>query len=390
MSSIMMFTSSFLFFFLFFFVVCRSEWVIGFSAQKISPYEGERCCLGGYGACLCRDQTGVHDDIYARAFYLSLSSEEEIVFVSIDTIGMSNIFIDEAIENVSDIIQNPNRVIMSSTHSHSAPDLAGLWGGVSKEYRSFVLSQIRAAVENAKNSSVPAVLKATSSWYTRTKNSRGWHGTDYSVLTLWAEDMKFGNLIGMVVNFGAHPTLLKSSNTLVSRDWVNGLVVTLENVLGQNKVMYVNAAQGDVLPNRSGISGNTSFDIAFKYGALLAQNVLESKANVSIVPSEMYFSISPFTQCVTNNAFIAAADSFGVCLDYNFSDSHGQCPRTLLTLPPKLVDLQVAYLRLGRDVQIAILPGETLTRMTIDNIGLQFSSSTSSSTHFHFQLHSHS
>ena len=356
------------------FVLCvlGEEWVIGFAAIDISPSSGERCCLGGYGACICsRDQTGIHDPVYARTMYLQLG-KEELIFVSLDTIGMSNNFIDDAISNVSDLVNDPNRVILSSTHSHSSPDLAGLWGGVSKVYRSFVISQIRVSVSQAISSAIPGKLKIAKSWFTQTNNRRGWDGTDYGVLTLWGED-PHGVLIGMIVNFGSHPTILGSSNTLVSRDWVDGLIVTLEDSLGLNKAMYVNAAQGDVSASREGLNG-TSYDKAFEYGTLLAQNVLASiqdPANVSVVETDLYFSMNNFSQCVTTNAFLAAADS-RVCMDYTFRSADKQCPTSLLSLPPKIVDTQLAYVRLGREVQLAVIPGEALTRMAIDGVGLDF------------------
>ena len=257
-------------------VACGNDnniWNIGFSAQKISPEEGERCCLGGYGECLCtRQQTGVHDDVYARAFYMRIGMEE-LVFVSIDTVGMSNTFIDDCISNASDYIHDPTRIIMSSTHSHSSPDFAGIWGGVGKTYRSFVVSQVKEAIATAKKSAVPADLMVAKTEYGSTSNRRGWISTDYTVLALWffffffssssssfflflspssphflflslrATAKGSGDLIGLIVNFGAHPTILGSSNTQVSRDWVNGLIVTLEKSLGEDKAMYVNAAQ---------------------------------------------------------------------------------------------------------------------------------------------------
>mmetsp|Transcript_12995 Transcript_12995/g.20002 ORF Transcript_12995/g.20002 Transcript_12995/m.20002 type:complete len:457 (-) Transcript_12995:86-1456(-) len=360
----------------------KDNWIVGFSAQNISPSEGESCCLGGYGECLCsRQQTGVHDPIFARAFYLKVGTEE-MVFVSIDTVGMSNRFIDDCISNSSAYISDPNRIIMSSTHSHSSPDFAGIWGGVGAEYRKFAISQVVQAIAVAKTSAVEAQLYIAKGEHDQTSNRRGWDSTDYTVLTLWATDINTGDLIGMLVNFGAHPTILGSDNTMVSRDWVNGLIVTLEEKLGADTVMYVNAAQGDVSASRSGLTGD-GFDKCFEYGENLAQTVLKSLDNstsgaVSIVYPEVYLVFSFWTQCVTNNLFIAAANSLGLCSNYIFRDAKdGECPHGKLELPPKLVDTQLAYIRLGQQVQLAVLPGEATTRMAIDGVGATgFNSST--------------
>ena len=110
---------------------------------------------------------------------------EELVFVSIDTVGMSNRFIDDCQSNSSDSISDPSRIIMSSTHSHSAPDFAGLWGGVGAEYRAFAISQVKAAVAMAKKTAVPAELMIAKTASEATNNRRGWEATDYTVLTLW-------------------------------------------------------------------------------------------------------------------------------------------------------------------------------------------------------------
>ena len=51
----------------------------------------------------------------------------------------------------------------------------------------------------------------------------------------------------------------------------------------------------------------------------------------------MYLAYSAWSQCVTNNAFILAANSMGVCSDYVFrSASDGECPHSRTSLPPKV------------------------------------------------------
>src|SRR3989338_1264916 len=101
-----------------------SVWRVGFQAEDISPTsEDGQVCLGGFGVCTCRAQTGVHDAIFARALYLGVeAAEEEALFVALDVVGMSNRFIRAAVSRVAEALQmDPDRVVLSSTHSHSTP-----------------------------------------------------------------------------------------------------------------------------------------------------------------------------------------------------------------------------------------------------------------------------
>ena len=184
----------------------KKQWVAGFANVSISPTTFHKVCLGGYGECpLCRQAEGVHDDIYVRVMYLNLGGDE-VTFVSLDIIGMSNNFIVEAIAMMEGVVDT-DRVIMSSTHSHSTPDLVGLWGWVPESYRSYVLTQIQTAVTTAKHSAQPAILRTVQTYYNNTGNRRGWLATDYGLLAIWAENAQTNELIGLMANFGCHPTV---------------------------------------------------------------------------------------------------------------------------------------------------------------------------------------
>jgi len=347
-------------------VEAKRQWVAGFANISISPQTFHRVCLGGYGECpLCRQAEGVHDDIYARAMYLNLNGDE-ITFVSLDIIGMSNRFISDAISLMEGVV-NTDRVIMSSTHSHSTPDLVGLWGWVPESYRSYVLVQVQTAVIAAKENAQPAILKTVQTSFNNTSNRRGWSSTDYGLLAIWALNAQTNKLIGLAANFGCHPTVIGSSNHLVSRDWVSGLIDGLEETLGSGTSMYVNAAQGDASPRAD--NGSNDFDRAENYGRSIASTVLQAmnSANVlTIDTSELYFVKSPFRHCVTNQKFLLAM--LAGCMDYDFVSADSTCPRGL-PLATQMVQTQLVYLRLGTQVQLAVVPGEALTRLAVDGVG---------------------
>jgi hypothetical protein len=344
----------------------KKQWIAGFANVSISPTVFHRVCLGGFGECpLCRQAEGVHDDIYARVMYLNLNGDE-VTFVSLDIIGMSNLFIQDAIALMEGVVDT-DRVIMSSTHSHSTPDLVGLWGWVPESYRTFVLNQVQTAVIAAKKNAQPAILKTVQTSYNITNNRRGWLTTDYGLLAIWALNSQTNELIGLVANFGCHPTVIGSSNHLVSRDWVSGLIDGLEETLGSGKAMYVNAAQGDTSPKAD--NGADDFERAENYGRSIASTVLQamnSNGVLTIDTSALYFVKTLFRHCVTNQKFLLAM-SVG-CMDYDFVTADSTCPPGF-PLPSKMVQTQLVYLRLGTQVQLAVIPGESLSRLAVDGVG---------------------
>lgn len=362
--------------FLLLFLGLCSAWEVGFSAQSISPPNTDtKVCLGGFGACLCRQATGVHDNIFARAAYLAIGNgndgnEDNVLVISMDLVGVSNKFIAEVvagIERAAPGAVDAHRIVISSTHSHSTPDLAGLWGGVATDYRQFLVNQTVTAGVTAITTRQRAKLFASSTTFTAVGNRRGWERTDQEVLVLWATtDDSASEVITVLVNFAAHPVVVGSENTLISRDWVNGLIDELELTVGVNKAIYLNGAQGDASPNTGATGGGADvWERAYNYGAALANVVVAAMATPTQVQADLYFDRQGFSQCITNQKFLAAA---GVgCMDFEFYAGTG-CPRTGV-IASKKIDTQVSYLRLGQQVQIAILPGEALTRMAVDGVG---------------------
>jgi len=144
------------------------------------------------------------------------------------------------------------------------------------------------------------------------------------------------------------------------------MVDTLESSLGMNTVVYINAAQGDVSPNTANTGGSTEYDRAQRWGTALAERVVTTMGTQIPIGDYLGFSMSNFSNCILNEAFIAAY--YAGCMDYDALPGTG-CP---LRVPPTLrIPSQVAYLRFGVQIQAAVMPGETLTRMAINGVGHQ-------------------
>ncbi|WP_324965301.1 hypothetical protein [Archangium sp.] len=119
-------------------------------------------------------------------------------------------------------------------------------------------------------------------------------------------------------------------------------------------------------PKTDVTGGATEFERARLYGEAVARGALDLVRGGQFPVGEgVKLSSTSFTQCITNQNFLMAA-SIG-CMDYDMLSGTG-CPSTGLW-GPKNISSQVAYLRLGTQVQAAVLPGEALTRMSIDGVG---------------------
>jgi len=127
----------------------------GAAKVAITPWPGQY--LAGYDSN--RVMRGVHDDLWARALYLD-DGDNRLVLVSLDSIGMMKSDLDEIADWLGWV--TGGNVIISSTHTHSGPDVIGLWGpdestpGWDESYIDWVKTCVVDAVYQASENSRPA------------------------------------------------------------------------------------------------------------------------------------------------------------------------------------------------------------------------------------------
>jgi hypothetical protein len=110
-----------------------------------------------------RAASGIHDDLWARTIVLD-DGNTRLALTVIDAIGL---FHDDIIDVRNKI--NPGAgitySIVSSTHTHEAPDLMGLWGtgffksGIDTEYLAYVKNQIVRSIETAASDLHPVNIR---------------------------------------------------------------------------------------------------------------------------------------------------------------------------------------------------------------------------------------
>jgi hypothetical protein len=166
------------------------EYQIGVGVVDISASDEEiatrRVFMGGYGFLGFRDgpipkpATGVHDPIWARAFVVSDGNTTAMTAV-IDTAGITNKLLDRIRDETSRQTGVPvNNIFVGGTHTHSGPDLQGLWGSVPETYSDFVVNGTVNSLVTAFRTRRPARLMVSGA-VGYASNRRGWGYTDTEI-----------------------------------------------------------------------------------------------------------------------------------------------------------------------------------------------------------------
>lgn len=327
------------------------HFLLGMHVQDVSPSQAflaGNVYMGAYGAPYTRGPAqGVHDPIFARSFAVE-GNGGGLVMSIVDLPGMGNEVTREVRKQVAGMTGlSEAQVLVGTTHSHSAPDLMGLWGGVPGDYRGWLIGQVSASMVAAWTAREPGTLKIGTN-KAPANNRRGWGFTDDDMTVLDAFDTA-DQRIGTVVVFAAHPVVLGEANKLISCDYPGYFVKDLEATLGAPVALF-NGVLGDATPKVPDGDYADDFARAEAYGVLLSGIAADIAAGAVVVEPELEFSHVEWVQLVDNLLFKAAA-LLGILLFEFEMDGLDQ-----------KVTTQATYFRLGRQLQGVSFPGEALTR----------------------------
>ncbi|MCA6075057.1 neutral/alkaline non-lysosomal ceramidase N-terminal domain-containing protein [Fulvivirga sedimenti] len=295
-----------------------------------------------------RKFSGVHDPLFVKAVVVS-DSQHTVAIITVDCIGLlypTLLEIREAVaRQISPELLDPSHIVSSSTHTHSGPDVVGLWGqnqqssGVNTEYMQRLVQIAAAKIIEAFEQKQPAELH-----YAETTYGEDWvyniskpEELDRSLGVLQFTDLN-GNSIATLTNFACHPTFMDGTNDEVSSDFIGGFYEAMDQELGGTNQYLQGSIGGWVQPEYE----EKSFPNAFKRGRELADAVLSSlKNSKATVSTDIQFNRSVFSLPVSNEGFRQLA-SMGV-IDRAITDS---------------VETEIAWFRVG-DAEFITHPGET-------------------------------
>jgi hypothetical protein len=323
----------------------------------------------------------------------------------VDAIGTGNLIqkgIKQAVAAATGIA--PNNVLVGSTHSHSAPDLQGLWGGVpatwlsctkadeamegcgvdeAEQWTAGLYQRAASAVKKAKQQSVAATLEIAAKQVdlNQTRNAAALPNqtTDKALTVMRAVGERTFAPIATVVQYAAHPTLLGADHRQLHSDFVLSTLVRVERDLG-GLAMYYNgpiadaSAKTGTLMACSGIKDRDPRDYcrAQQFGRILGDQVV-AVANDGAARKP----VSPLLQVqtaeavlpVTNPLFVAAGLIRAFNRYYNFVETPvDDIPQVTLlrnTLPQVTPTASTAVSRVtlgeplaGRGFEMVSIPGE--------------------------------
>jgi hypothetical protein len=274
----------------------RRPFCVGAAVRDISP--PSPVFLGGYGFGPVRLSTGVETPISARALAISKGGQT-LVFAAIDTqghflayqgdpMGATNGpfgFADMRQRVSGDRGVPTQNIIIQAIHDHAGPDDTGIWGGLTNDYLQFVADQTVAAIEAALDQQKPASLYEASidtapfNLLANVLPSAYPQDTDLRTLVAKAGN---GKTIATLVNYSAHPTVLGSSNTLISPDWPGATRDALEKSSPGSVAIVMVASVGRTQPDTTNTMGS-DFAAVAAYGSEIATLSLQSLANAQRV-----------------------------------------------------------------------------------------------------------
>jgi len=170
--------------------IALADFEIGVGVVDISASDEEiatrRVFMGGYGFLGFRDgpipkpATGVHDPIWARSFVVS-DGNTTVMTAVIDTAGISNKLLDRIRDETSRQTGVPvDNILVGATHTHSGPDLQGLWGYCPESYIDFMVNgTIESLVSAFRTRRAARLMVSGATGYAN--NRRGWGYTDTEI-----------------------------------------------------------------------------------------------------------------------------------------------------------------------------------------------------------------
>ncbi len=261
----------------------------GASRQDITPETGT--LLYGYRPDLASES--VHDNLTVTALALSQNNETALM-LTVEVGDIQTGLCDDIRQKIAVRCGIPfENIIVSSTHTHSAPNLSGVigWGDLNMDYydKVFTPAAIKAS-EDAIKLLAPAeiAIGVTESLVGINRrqqhpngeiglgqNPHGCFDPNMTVVSIRNKATKTGIL--NLIHYGCHGTSA-GLTTAITRDWSGIMIDRLEKETGTLTAFW-NGAIGDVGPRLT--NGETTGDISYteELGGVAATDVLRAYKN---------------------------------------------------------------------------------------------------------------
>ena len=336
------------------------DFLAGAATRTINPEKDSLYLAGGKAN---RPFIDVHDNLYVKAMVVS-NRNNNITLLTFDCIGLLYPQL-QAIRSRIKVelpLIDPEHIVMSSTHTHSGPDVVGIWGkdlahsGVNDKHMQLIVDRAVEAIKEATQARKPVNISFGSGSFGEdwVKNISEPEELDRTVSIIQLTDLN-GKNIAMLTNFACHPTIMDDASTAASSDYVWGYYKYLDSAQGGVNMFLQGAIGGWIQPE--GVPH--TYEQANYYGTSLGKYVFgltknkNASKNINFNSIKVDFPLSNPSFQMLSKAGIIKRD-FG-----------------------KTVSSEIAYFNIG-DASFATHPGETCpalglaTKELMNNKGPKF------------------
>lgn len=207
---------------------------------------------------------GVHDDLWARTMVLD-DGHTRLAVVAVDVIGIFHPMVVDIREMLPEEA-GITYLVVTSTHTHEAPDMLGLWGenpfksGVNREWKEYVKKRIVQSVVEAVEALRPAHFRFSQNLtegMVTLKDTREPYVFDEGLRMMQVTDAETLQTLGILIQWANHPETLWNRNLLISSDFPHYLREAVEKGVyhGDSLIrkgvggvaVYVNGAVGGLM-----------------------------------------------------------------------------------------------------------------------------------------------
>lgn len=351
--------------------------------------------LAGFGNNAIMD--GIHDAPNARAVVLQ-NGDVTLAIVSVDAVGLFRDDVERIRKRVAERLPAGaiDYVLVSSTHTHEAPDTMGQWGirealvpkrGVDEAwFTDVVVEGVADAVVSAQTSLRGARLFVTQTRLGEVANQvvidqRDPFVHDDTITVLKLVETKGDLVFGTIVSWGNHPETLADTNNLASADFVWALREAMERGVfdSEGRMLAAGAGgtcvflQGSVGGMQSSLhatvadvsgapTGGRTFAKARAVGERVALASLNALPGAEEVPDPpLAFGAQTVKLRVENEAYQLAFAAFHL-INRRLYDFDPIKPISEANFPH--VKTEVAKVQLG-NVRFLAVPGELLPELAV-------------------------
>ena len=328
----------------------------GFALDDIMPPEndGKTYYIAGHGSG--HKMKGVLSPVYIHALWLDCGTDEGILWLSADIVGLTNVEVEVIRNRISSskIIKGCRSVNVSCTHSHSGIDTVGYWGkpyasiptnGKDAAYMEQLFEKAVRTAELAFLTRRPGMLFTGKAPIQDGLYAKRPFTDRHEVLYRLRFHPDDGSRDIYIINVGAHPNSLGGDNRMLSGEYPYYMREEIKKKIGADVLFGIGAIGG---MDASDMGGKDPVDTVKKQGRFYADAALSITDETALEP-KIRFLRRQFYLPVDNNvlAFLAI---LGTMSFRPFPDDASKTGIAMKT--------EMTYLTIGTQ-KILFLPGES-------------------------------